>query len=165
METSIPSPGNVALPSNLLHAIGHVTAIWAQLEFRIDSTIYYALERPDAPRIKTTLARPFDQRLDLLLELLPLILPKQAIDEWALALIGEIRALHPRRNLVVHGAVANSQQELKGKAVYWFRRVRWERPVRIAEKRALSVAQVERLATDISNQIAMAALMELYARP
>ena len=57
---------NVGLPSNLLHAIGHVAAMWAQVEFTIDSAINDALNLPGAPTINPKLMVPFKQRLDLL---------------------------------------------------------------------------------------------------
>jgi hypothetical protein len=82
-----------------------------------------------------------------------------------LEFIADVKPLLSRRNLVVHGAVGNSEQKRNGKAVYWFRRVRWEDPPRIVEKRALAVAQVEQVAIDISNLIAIAALLRDWARP
>lgn len=163
--SGVPWPGNVALPSDLLHAIGHVAAIWAQMEFRIDGTIRHALDQPKAPKIKTTLAIRFDERLKLLVRLLPDFLPKKEIDEWPLAFIAEVNPLHSRRNLIVHGAVGNSAQKRKGETAYWFRRVHWESPARIIEKRLMTVAEVEQVAVDISNLIAIAALLGDWARP
>jgi hypothetical protein len=42
---------NVGLPKNLLAAIGHVAALWSQLEYVIDRKITEILRLPGAPTV------------------------------------------------------------------------------------------------------------------
>lgn len=153
---------NVGLPSNLLHAIGHVAALWAQIEFIIDGKISEALALPDAPIANPRLVVPFNQRLELIDKLCKQFLtdPKNRAD--AVKIISDLKQLVGQRNLIVHGSVRHSKQRRKGRVVYWFRRIRWDDPRRIVEKRAFTVAQVEALAMKISNAAAYAQLIEAY---
>jgi hypothetical protein len=162
MTKKPPIKTNVALPAGLLHAIGHVAALWGRLEFIIDGTIRHALDLPNAPQIDTSLILPFKKRLELLSDLLVIFLDERERTEWAEAFLADVKSLQSRRDLIVHGAVANSEQDQEGELVYWFRRVRWERPARILEKRAMTVAEVEALAMQISDQVAIAGLLELW---
>jgi hypothetical protein len=85
---------NVGLPNNLLAAIGHVTALFAQLEYIVDSKISEALALPEAPKINPRLMVPFNG-CETLLFMVPL--PTQSNGEsegWFIGfavLAGKIR--------------------------------------------------------------------------
>jgi hypothetical protein len=153
---------NVGLPSNLLHAIGHVAALWGRIEYIIDSKINEALSLPGAPTINPKLMIPFNQRLDLLDDLCKQFLtnPKNRVS--AAEIIAGLKLFVSQRNLIVHGSVAHSKQRRKRQIVYWFRRIAWDHQPRIIEKRALTVADVERFAMRISDQVAIAGMIEIY---
>jgi hypothetical protein len=152
---------NVGLPRDLLCALGHVTALWAQLEYIVDSATRQALDRPGAPETDTALILPFRKRVALLIDLaLPLL--ECESDRYHLKeLAKSVTRLQRLRDLVVHGSVSHSGFELGGTIKYAFRRIRWDRPVRLLERRSFSVEQVESIAAEISDAVAVAGLFEL----
>lgn len=153
---------NVGLPKNLLSAIGHVAALWAQIEYEIDSQISRTLALPGAPTINPKLIIPFNQRLQLLDQLCEqyLIDPENRI--FAAKRVSELKQLVGLRNLIVHGVVRHSKQRRKRRIVYWFRRIAWDNPARIIEKRAMTVADVEAFAHRLSNSFAAAGMFEVF---
>lgn len=153
-----PIKTNVLLPDDLLQAIGHVTALWAQLEYIIDSTIRQVLDRPNAPKTDTALILSFKKRINLLTTIAVPLLKDAKDREHLLALSTEVARLQHRRDLIVHGAVGGSEHLRGYQLAYTFIRIRWDRPIRILEKRAMSVAEVEAIALEISDQIAVAGL-------
>ncbi len=153
---------NVGLPSNLLHAIGHVAALWAQLEFMVDSMINDALNLPGAPTVNPKLMIPFNKRLDLLESLLRKFLTDAEALSTSIKIIADMKQLMGLRNLIVHGAVQHSKQRKRRRVVYWFRRVAWDLQPKVVEKRALTVMDVERFAKRVSDQAAVAILLSIY---
>ncbi len=153
---------NVGLPSNLLHAIGHVAALWAQLEFMIDSMINEALNLPGAPSVNPKLMVPFNERLNLLETLCRQFIKDPEELSTSIEKIEDLKQLVSQRNLIVHGAVQHSKRRKKGRVVYWFRRVAWDMQPKIVEKRALTVSDVERFAKKVSDQVALIFLVHLY---
>ena len=150
---------NVGLPSNLLHAIGHVAALWARIEFIIDGKISEALALPGAPKVNPKLIIPFNQRLELLDSLCKQFLTDPENRNNAAEIIANLKQLVGERDLIVHGSVGNSKQRQKRRVVYWFRQIRWDDPRRIVERRALTVAQVEAFAMKLSNHVVYAGLI------
>jgi hypothetical protein len=153
---------NVGLPKNLLLAIGHVAALWAQIEYTIDSKISEALALPGAPKINPKLIIPFNQRLQLLDQLCKQFLTDPENRKFAAKIVSELKQLIGLRNLIVHGAVRHSKQRRKRHVVYWFRRIAWDNPARIIEKRAMTVAEVEIFAHRLSNGFASAGMFEVF---
>lgn len=153
---------NVGLPSNLLHAIGHVAAMWARIEFEIDSNINRILTYPGAPKANPKLILPFRQRLDLLDDLCRQFLTDHEHLVHSAEIIAALKPLASQRNLIVHGVVSGSRQRRGRQQVYWFRRVAWEPPTRIIEKRAFTVSQVEGFAAKLSDYFAYAQLIEVF---
>jgi hypothetical protein len=161
-------PSNVNLPDDLLHAIGHVTALWAQLEFIIDWTIRQALDRPPTSDIDTALIVPFRKRAALLASLAKPHLTDQRLD--FIEFTKTVVRLQHERDLIVHGAMGGSSRPDKdGTTVFTFRRIRWDRPIRLLERRAMSVADVEEVANKISDAVAIAGhfeiILDMKARP
>lgn len=162
LDLPYPGTSNVHLPADLLRAIGHVTALWAQLERLIDSTIRQMLDHPAAPEIDTALIMPFRKRLALLAELAN----RMAVDDHdyhttAKGVTAEVAQLQRSRDLIVHGVVSNSETSRDGVKVYWFQRLRWDRPVRVLERKSFSIAEIERIAMAISDAVAIAGLLEI----
>jgi hypothetical protein len=153
---------NVGLPSNLLHAIGHVAALWARIEFIVDSQISEALALPGAPNSNPRLVVPFNQRLELLDMLCEQYLTDPENRVNAAKIISNLKQLVGQRNLIIHGSVSGSKQRQKRRVVYWFRRIRWDDPRRIVEKRAFTVAQVEALAMKLSDAVSYAQMIEVF---
>jgi hypothetical protein len=153
---------NVGLPNNLLAAIGHVTALFAQLEYIVDSKISEALALPGAPKINPRLMVPFNQRLGLLDDLCKQYLTDTDSLRFAAKILADLKQPSGMRNLIVHGAVAHSKQRRKRRVVYWFRRISWENPVRIVERRGLTVKEVEAFAARLSDQCASAGMFEVF---
>lgn len=152
---------NIQLPDTLLHSIGHVAALWARLEHEIDGMIRQCLDAPGAPEIDTALILPFRKRIELLADLLPRHAPDSDHVGWISEFVAIVKHLHHQRDMIIHGSVSGSGQRRKRKRVYWFRRVRWDRPPRILEKRAMTVAQVEAIAAEISDQIAVSGALDV----
>lgn len=152
---------NVGLPKNLLAAIGHVAALWSQLEYVIDRKITEILRLPGAPTANQKLIIPFNQRLKLLEELCDKYLDNEENRLHASRIILDLKQLSVQRNLIVHGSVANSKQRRKRQIVYWFRRISWDNPSKI-ERRSLTVSQVEVIASKISDLIPAAMLIEAF---
>ncbi|MEH2474100.1 hypothetical protein V1281_004716 [Nitrobacteraceae bacterium AZCC 2161] len=154
---------NVSLSKSLLAAIGRVAALWAQLEYVIDSKINSILQLPGAPKIDPKLMVPFNQRLELLDQLCKQFLTDADNRDHAGRIIANLKQLAVQRNLIVHGSIANSKQRHKGQIVYLFRRVRWDAPTaRIVERRSFTVSGVETFAATISDQIPSALLIEVF---
>jgi|SRR5579859_1336976 len=148
---------NVHLPDDLLCAIGHVAALWAQLEYIIDSATREALDRPQAPELDTALILPFRKRAELFAELTAAVFPKgDRLRAQMHQISTDAKRLQHQRDLIVHGSVAGSRVEQKGTATYTFRRIRWDRPVRVLERRSLSVKDIELIALEISDMVAIA---------
>jgi hypothetical protein len=152
---------NVALPHNLLHAIGHVAAIWAQVEYSMDSAIRRLLDRSEAPAIDTALILPFSKRLKLFGELVNGAFSDET--ELVAEMIANLKRLKAWRDLIVHGSVRNSAHRRKGRSSYTFARVRWERPAKLIERRYLTVAQVEAIAKEISDVYVAASLFDILS--
>jgi hypothetical protein len=153
---------NAGLPNNLLQAIGHVAVLWGQIEYIVDSKINEALALPGAPVTNGKLMVPFNQRLALLDQLCKQFLTDSVTLKHSSAIIADLKQLVSHRNLIVHGSVANSKQRRKRRIVYWFRRIGWDTQPRILEKRALTVADVEKFAAKLSDMIPVALLIEAY---
>jgi hypothetical protein len=153
---------NAGLPNNLLQAIGHVAVLWGQIEYIIDSKINKILTLPGAPAINSKLMIPFNQRLGLLNQLCKQFLTDPVIRQHSSEIIADLKQLASQRNLIVHGSVAHSKQRRKRRIVYWFRRIAWDTQPRILEKRALTVADVERFAAKLSDQVAYAGMIEVF---
>lgn len=158
---------NVHLPDDLLRAIGHVAALWGQLEYIIDLTTRQALDRPPVSEIDTALIVPFRKRAGLLISLASPHLADQRIDFGEFT--KEVMRLQHARDLIVHGAVAGSAIDKDGAPAFTFRRIRWDRPIRLLERRVMSVAEVEEVANKIGNAVAIAGhfeiVLEMEARP
>ena len=153
---------NVYLPSNLLHAIGHVAALWARIEFEIDSNINRILSYPGAPKVNPRLIVPFHQRLELLGTLCRKFLTHAEHLTRSAEIIASLKPLAAQRNLIVHGVVSGSRQRRGCEQVYWFRRVAWNQHARIIQRRALTVRQVEAFASTLSDHFAYAQLIEVF---
>jgi len=158
----MPTPqfSNVRLPDELLRAIGHVAALWAQLEYTIDSTIRQALDHPAAPEIDTALILPFRKRLELMQYLFEQLPDCAEQHKWAVEVAQEALRLKHLRDLIAHGAVAGSEHQKDGRIRYAFRRIRWEKPARLLEVKNLDHTEVDAIATQISNLIPVAMLLE-----
>jgi hypothetical protein len=153
---------NAGLPNNLLQAIGRVAALWGQIEYIIDSKINEALALPGAPAINPKLMIPFNQRLGLLEDLCKHFLTDPVTLKHSGEIIADLKQLVSYRNLIVHGSVAHSKQRRKRRVVYWFRCIAWDTQPRIKERRALTVADVEKFATKLSDLIPAALLIEAF---
>jgi hypothetical protein len=153
---------NAGLPKNLLQAVGHVAVLWGQIEYIIDSRINKLLSFPGAPSFNPKLMIPFNQRLGLLDSLCQQFLKDPDDMVRCGQIISDLKQLVGHRNLIVHGSVAHSKQRKKRRIVYWFRLISWDRQPRIKEKRALTVADVERFAARLSDQVAFAQMIEIY---
>jgi hypothetical protein len=135
---------------------------WGQLEYIIDRKINEALALPGAPKINPKIMVPFNQRLELLDDLCKRFLVDHKNRQFAAKIIHDLKQLSSQRSLIVHGSVAYSKQRKNGRVVYWFRRICWDQTPRIAEKRALTTADVERFASKINDQLAPALLIEAF---
>ncbi len=153
---------NVGLPSNLLHAVGHVAALWARIEYIIDSKMSEALALPGAPKVDPKMMVPFNQRLELLGQLCKQYLTDATDRGHAAQIIADLKLLVAYRNLVVHGAVGNSKQRRKRRVVYRFRRIAWDTPPRIVERRALTVADIEAFAAKLSDHVVYAGMIAVF---
>lgn len=162
-DMDIP-PGNVGLPRDMLTAIGHVAAIWSHLEYKIDNIVRQALDLPDATEMDTALILPFGKRLALYADLLS-NLGSEKQKEHIAELVAAIKPLKSRRDLIVHGSVGHMAGDRDGTPTYWFRRIRWDRPARILEKRELSVADVEAVALQISDLVAYTVMNDIILWP
>ena len=158
---SLSKVSNVGLPRDLLCAIGHVAALWAQLEYLIDSATRQALDHPGAPESNTALILRFHERVKLLITCALPLLDREADRRHLKELGTTVRRLQHLRDLIVHGSISHSGFEKDGTVKYAFRRIRWERPIRLLERRSFSVEQLESIASDISDAVAIAGLFEL----
>jgi len=104
---------------------------------------------------------PFTKRMDLFDELIPPLIGDDPVKADLPEFSRKARALQSRRDLIVHGAVSNSEQIKDAVRYYWFRRIRWDNPVKVKERRRYSVDQIDRVAMDISNLIAESLVFEL----
>jgi hypothetical protein len=156
---------NVDLPTNLLAAIGHVTALWAKLEYTIDLSINEILALPGAPAVNPRLVQPFNKRLELLATLCDQFLTNPKNRKSAAKIVADLKQLVGMRNLIVHGAVGHPGQRRKRPGVYWFRRISWDRQPRVKERRALTVAAVEAFAARLSDAYAYSTMLEVYFWP
>jgi hypothetical protein len=159
-----PGLSNVHLPEDVIRAIGHVTALWAQLGRIIDSTLRQILDLPGAPEIDTALILPFRKRLALLNDAGSRVFSEAGKDGWlkTLTKVGaEASELQRSRDIIAHGVVAGVETTRDGERAFAFQRIRWDRPVRVLEARVLTVAEIERIAMAISDTVALAGLLEI----
>lgn len=151
---------NVGLPRDLLCDIGHVTALWARLEYIIDSATRQALDHSGAPELDTALILPFRKRVALLVDFAQPLISHEQDRHHLKELAKNITRLQRLRDLIVHGSVSGSRFEDGSTLKYVFRRIRWDRLVRLLERHYLSVEQVESIAAEISDAVAIADLFE-----